>query len=419
MNLFEKRTIVLGVGGGIAAYRVCELARLFMKRGASVRVAMTRNAQQFVTPITFQALTGNPVLTDLFDLHQKAVFGHLETGKRADLFVVAPATANLIARIRMGLGDDAVTTSILSSSCPILVAPAMNVQMWQNAQVQENVAALQGNPRYTFVGPGVGTLAEGIVGEGRLAEPQEIFDAAEALLISRDLIGKKIVITAGPTREYRDPVRFLSNPSTGRMGFALAHAARLRGAEAVLISGPTELATPTHVQRIDVTSAEDMLKAARGAAADASMFIAAAAVCDQKPIQRENSKVKKEDLETSMTLVRTPDVLREVRALFQDHPFPDRPLFVGFAAETGHVLDNARRKLAEKKLDLIAANDVTESGSGFASPTNRLTFIDCDGAVTHLESMSKLEASHHLLDLARRLTDRLVSGMSASSAPIP
>lgn len=418
MNPLEGRTVVLGVGGGIAAYRACELARLLMKRGASVRVAMTANAQAFVTPVTFQALTGNPVLTDLFDLHQKAIFGHLETGKRADLFVVAPATANLIARIRLGMGDDAVTTSLLSSACPALIAPAMNVQMWHNAQVQENVAALRRDPRFSFVGPGVGALAEGIAGEGRLAEPAEILDAAEALLMPQDLRGKRMVITAGPTREHCDPIRFLSNPSTGRMGFALARAAALRGAEVTLISGPAELPTPPRVQRLDVTSAEEMLGAAARAIPGAFAFIAAAAVCDQRPVRCEATKVKKEALEASMALARTPDVLREVRALFGDAPLPERPLFVGFAAETDRVLANARHKLASKQLDLIAANDVTEPGSGFATATNHLTLIAGGGLEIHLARLSKDEAAHHLLDAVRRLADHAASGR-ASAAPSP
>lgn len=406
MNPFDGRTIVIGVGGGIAAYRACELARLLMKRGAGVRVAMTANAQRFVTPVTFQALTGNPVLVDLFDLHQKAIFGHLEMGKRANLFIVAPATANLIARIRMGLGDDAVTTSILSSSCPVLIAPAMNVQMWKNAQVRENVACLGRDPRFSFVGPGEGRLAEGIVGEGRLAEPSQILDAAEALLTPQDLLGKKLVITAGPTREHADPVRFLSNPSTGRMGFALARAAALRGAEVTLISGPVELVTPPRVQRIDVASAAQMLDAATRAVQGADAFIAAAAVCDQRPTRREAAKVKKEALEPSLALTRTPDVLREVRDSFLDATPPDRPLFVGFAAETEHVLDNARGKLVSKRLDLVAANDVTEPGSGFAATTNRLTILTRDDPPIQLATLSKDEAAHHLIDAIRRLAER-------------
>lgn len=417
MNPFHGRTVVLGVGGGIAAYRVCELARLLMKRGASVCVAMTAHAQQFVTPVTFQALTGNPVLTDLFDLHQKAIFGHLETGKRADLFIVAPATANLIARIRLGFGDDAVTTSLLSASCPVLIAPAMNVQMWKNAQVQENVAALVCDPRFAFVGPGVGTLAEGVVGEGRLAEPPQILDAAEALLMPQDLRGKKLVITAGPTREHVDPVRFLSNPSTGRMGFALARAAALRGAEVTLISGPVELITPPRVQRIDVTSAEQMLGAAVRAVPGADAFIAAAAVCDQRPARCEATKVKKEALEPSMPLVHTPDVLSEVRALFGDAALPERPLFVGFAAETDRVIDHARRKLSAKRLDLIAANDVTEPGSGFASTTNHLTILTSQGAEIRLAQSTKEEAAHQLIDAICHLAEHAVDSGSRAESP--
>ena len=401
MNVFQGRTIVLGVGGGIAAYRVCELARLFMKRGADVRVVMTENAQRFVTAGTFQALTGNPVLTDLFDLHQKAIFGHLETGNRADLFIVAPATANLIARIRFGMGDDAVTTSLLSSACPVLIAPAMNFQMWRNAQVQENVAALERDTRFAFVGPEVGTLAEGAVGEGRLSEPEDILEAAEALLTPQDFVGRQLVITAGPTREYLDPVRFLSNPSTGRMGFALAHAAAIRGAAVTLISGPVELKTPRGVRRVDVTSADEMFLAAKLAIDGADVFIASAAVCDQRPAKREDHKVKKEDFGDSLSLTRTPDVLHELRALYGEAAFPERPLFVGFAAETDHILEHAQKKLAQKRLDLIAANDVTAPGSGFATATNQLTILSREGQQSHLDIMSKEEAAHRFLDVVR------------------
>ena len=414
MGPFEGKNIVLGVGGGIAVYRVCELARLLMKRGAAVRTAMTKNAQEFVTPLTFQSLTGHPVLTDLFDLHQKALFGHLELGRRADLFIAAPATANLIARIRMGMGDDAVTTTILSSGCPVLIAPAMNVQMWRNRQVQENVEALKADGRFHFVGPGVGTLACGTQGEGRLSEPEEIVDAAQKLLTPQDMAGLKVVVTAGPTREMADPVRFLSNPSTGKMGFALARMAAMRGAKVTLVSGPVTLPTPPGVTRVDAVSAFQMREAVMEAIRGADMFISAAAVCDQTPARVSPCKVKKESLASSLELVRTPDILKEVRASFGDLEVPARPLFVGFAAETEDAAENARKKLMGKRLDMVAANDVTETGSGFGTQTNRLTLVTAAAALP-LPFLSKEDAADELLTAALKLleTSRRADGKGA------
>jgi phosphopantothenoylcysteine decarboxylase/phosphopantothenate--cysteine ligase len=400
MGFLDKRTVVIGVGGGIAVYRVCELARLLMKRGATVRVAMTRNAQEFVTPMTFQALTLQPVLTDLFDHSHEATFGHLATGKVAELFIVAPATANLIARIRAGMGDDAVTTSILSSTCPVLLAPAMNVAMWQNRQVQENVQALLDDPRYSMVGPGTGYLAEGISGVGRLAEPPEIVEAAEALLAPKDLAGFRVVVTAGPTREHLDPVRFISNPSSGRMGYAIAKAAAQRGARVTLVSGPTEREVPAGVERIDVVSAEQMAAAVLPLVADCDLFVASAAVADQRPKTCAPQKVKKTEGEETLTLVRTPDILAQAAASVAGR---SRPLLVGFAAETEHLLENAAEKLRRKGIDLIAANDLTEPGSGFGTATNRLTLLDRNGGKVELPPSSKEDAAHALLDRALAL----------------
>ncbi len=406
MNPFEGKNIVVGVGGGIAVYRVCELVRLLMKRGAAVHAAMTKNAQEFVTPVTFEALTGHPVLTDLFDLSQKAIFGHLELGRRADLFIAAPATANLIARIRMGMGDDAVTTTILSCACPVLIAPAMNVQMWKNRQVQENVGTLKRDGRFSFVGPGSGTLACGTVGEGRLSEPDEIVDAAEKLLTPQDMAGLKVVVTAGPTREMADPVRFLTNPSTGKMGFAVAKAAAMRGASVTLVSGPVSLKTPMGVRRVDAVSAIQMQRAVNEAlGAGADMFISAAAVCDQRPAEVSPHKVKKESLSSVLELVRTPDILKEARAQFGDARIPARPLFVGFAAETERAAENARTKLIGKKLDMVAANDVTEAGSGFGTETNRLVLVTAQGE-NALPPMTKEGAANELLTEALKLLGR-------------
>lgn len=395
MGFLDKRNVVIGVGGGIAVYRVCELARLLMKRGACVRVVMTRNATEFVTPVTFQALTGQPVISDLFSKSGDAIFGHLELGRSADLFIVAPATANLIARIRAGMGDDAVTTSILAAPCPVLLAPAMNTRMWENRQVQENMRALLADPRFSQVGPESGTLAEGIVGAGRLSEPPDIVEAAEALLAPKDLAGWKVLVTAGPTREHLDPVRFLSNPASGRMGLAVARAALQRGAQVTLVTGPTELKPPAGAQVVRVVSAEEMAQQVLSRVAGLDLFVSVAAVADQRPKLRAAQKVKKGEGEEQLTLVRTPDILARASAQAAGER---RPLFVGFAAETEQVLEHAAEKLQRKGLDLIAANDLTEAGSGFGTATNRLTLIDRSGAKTELPPMSKEEAAHGLLE---------------------
>lgn len=395
MGFLDKRNVVIGVGGGIAVYRVCELARLLMKRGACVRVVMTRNATEFVTPVTFQALTDQPVITDLFAESGDAIFGHLELGRSADLFIVAPATANLIARIRAGMGDDAVTTAVLAAPCPVLLAPAMNTRMWENRQVQENVRALLADPRFSQVGPESGTLAEGIVGAGRLSEPPDIVEAAEALLAPKDMGGWKVLVTAGPTREHLDPVRFISNPSSGRMGYAVARAALQRGAQVTLVTGPTELKPPAGAEVVRVVSAEEMAEQVLARVAGLDLFVSVAAVADQRPKVRAAQKVKKGEGEEMIALVRTPDILARAAA---EASGERRPLFVGFAAETEQVLENAAEKLRRKGIDLIAANDLTEAGSGFGTATNRLTLIDREGAKTELPAMSKEDAAHGLLE---------------------
>lgn len=399
MSFLSQRTVTLGIGGGIAVFRVCELARLLMKRGATVRVVMTPNAQRFVTPLTFQALTGSPVLTDLFDPGQGSVYGHLVAGRGSDLFVVAPATADLLARVRAGMADDAVTTSALACRCPILLAPAMNTAMWENRLTQENLRALLSDPRFSVVGPSWGSLADGEVGAGRLAEPYEIAEAAELALAPKDLSGWKVLVTAGPTREHLDPVRFLSNPSTGRMGFCVARAARQRGASVILVTGPTELAAPAGVELVRVVGAQQMADAALRRLDGLDLFVAAAAVADQRPAERARHKTKKSEGEERLVLVRTPDLLAEAAGA----ALSPRPVFVGFAAETERVVENARDKLVRKGLDLVCANDVTEPGAGYAAETNRLTLIDRDGGVEQMDPCTKEVAAHRILDRARAL----------------
>lgn len=395
LPLAGKR-IVWGFGGGIAAYKAVDALRLSMKDGASVRAMMTESATHFVGPLTLEALTGASVLTDVLAPPPDARYGHLDLARGADLVVLAPATANLIARVRAGMADDAVTTTVLAASCPVLLAPAMNVAMWANEAVQENVAALLARGRYHLVGPASGVLADGDVGAGRLVEPGELAAAVRRVLAPKDLAGKRVVITAGPTREHLDPVRFLSNPSTGKMGYALAVAARDRGAEVTLISGPTHLPRPEGVAFVPVIAAEEMRDAALAALPGADAVIAAAAVADQKPEYRAPQKVKKTAGPETVVLVRTPDVLATVAGKVSGDP--RRPVLVGFAAETERVVEHARAKLAGKGLDLMVANDVTAPGAGFAADTNEVTLIGREGEPVHLGRRSKAAVAAAILD---------------------
>ncbi len=371
---FANRTVVLGVGGGIAAYKACEVARLIVKGRGKVRVAMTPAATKFVGPLTFQAISGAPVLVDLFDGQAEPSYGHLQLAREADLFLVAPATADLIARLRAGMGNDAVTTTALAVTCPVLIAPAMNTRMWKNPAVQENLAALIVRG-WNVVGPGAGVLADGDVGEGRLAEPNEIATAASRLLGNLDLSGRRVVVTAGPTREPIDPVRFISNPSSGKMGYALAAVAARRGAEVVLVSGPTALADPAGCRTIRVETAEEMARAVEEVAGGMDLFIGAAAVSDYRPTTSAPHKVKKGAGDETLQLTRTPDILAGLGTRFGGKP--DAPVLVGFAAETEEVIAHAREKLKGKRCDLVVANKVGGSGSGvgFGSDSNRVALV--------------------------------------------
>jgi phosphopantothenoylcysteine decarboxylase/phosphopantothenate--cysteine ligase len=372
MATFRDRTVILGVGGGIAAYKSCELVRLLVKGGASVHVVMTPNATRFVGPLTFQALSGHPVLVDLLDPASEASYGHLDLARRADLLVVAPATADLLARLRAGMGDDAVTTTALACTCPVLLAPAMNTRMWEGPAVQENVAALLARG-WHVVGPASGELADGDVGAGRLADPADIAAAATRILGPRDLEGRRVLITAGPTREPIDPVRHLTNPSTGKMGFEVARAAARRGADVLLVSGPTALRDPDGVRVIRVSTAEEMAAAVLGAAGEQDLIVAAAAVSDYRPRHPHASKKKKSDGPEMLDLERTADIL----AILGDRLAgrPHSPVLVGFAAETEDVVPNAREKLRRKRCDLVVANAVGGPGSGFGSDRNRVSLV--------------------------------------------
>jgi len=373
---FQNRTVIVAVGGGIAAYKACEVVRLVVKGGGTARVAMTPAATRFVQPLTFQALSGGPVLTDLFDPSFDLTYGHLSLARAADLVVVAPATADLIARIRAGMADDAVTTTLLAARCPVLLAPAMNTRMWQNAAVQENLTALRERGHHV-VGPGAGELADGDVGEGRLAEPTDIALAASRLLGNLDLAGRRVLVTAGPTREPIDPVRFVTNPSSGKMGYAVARVAARRGAEVVLVSGPVALEPPGGVKVVRVETAEQMAAAvdaaSAGAGAPVDLFVAAAAVSDYRPRTVAPQKIKKGEGEETLVLARTPDILARLGERFAGQP--GAPVIVGFAAETTDVIANAREKLKRKRCDLVVANKIGTPGAGFGADTNRVALV--------------------------------------------
>ena len=396
----QGRRVVVGVGGGIAAYKACELVRELGRAGAEVRVAMTEAAQQFVTPLTFQALSGHPVLTNYFDPAQEGNFGHLDLARWAELYVVSPATADLIARIRAGLGGDAVTTSLLAFRGPVLLAPAMNVAMWDNERTQENVAALLATPRFHGVGPGSGLLACGDVGAGRLAEVRDIVAAAAGLFAPGALTGRHVLLTAGPTREHLDPVRFISNPSTGKMGLALAHEARAQGARVTVVLGPVGPVDRQGLEVVDVVSADDMAREVLARVEGVDLFIATAAVSDWKPEQRAAHKVKKSEGPESLALVRTPDVLAEASRRVAGQA--RRPVLVGFAAETQRVVEYARDKLERKGLDAIVANDVSAPGAGFGVDTNEVTVLTRDGRQQAFAG-AKREVARDILGLVRGL----------------
>ena len=399
MEALRGRRTLLCVGGGIAAYKSCEVARLLGKGGADVRVALTPAAQRFVTALTFQALTGNAPSTDLFDAHQELAAGHISLADWAELAVVAPATADLLGRLRAGLADDVVTATLLAvDPSRWLLAPAMNERMWASPATAENVRVLRQRGA-RLVGPAIGEMAErSHSGPGRMSEASEIVEAVARALAPRDLAGVPVLVTAGPTREALDPVRYLSNPSSGRMGFALAEAARDRGADVTLIAGPTEVPPPAGVRCVRIVSAQELARAVDESLDGARAVVMAAAVSDQRPEQAAAQKVKKSDGEEVLRLVRTPDILAGLGARYASDAA--RPVLVGFAAETERVEEHARDKLQRKNLDLIVANDVSAPDAGFASETNRVVVLDRDGGRAEL-SGSKLVVAHAIWDRVR------------------
>lgn len=402
MPALHGKTVILGVAGGIAAYKAVELLRLLTKGGAAVHVIMTRSAMEFVAPLTFQTLSGNPVHTELFNLISESEIGHISLADRADLFIIAPATANVIGKIANGIADDMLTTTVMATRAPVLFAPAMNVNMYKNPLYRENEEKLR-KLGYLFADPCRGALACGWEGEGKLQDPSIIFGEAVAALTEKDLAGETVLVTAGPTREEIDPVRFVSNHSSGKMGYAVAVAARRRGAKVILVSGPTALPAPFGVETVPVVSATEMRDAVLSRFAAATIVVKAAAVADYRPAARAERKLKKGEDRDGMTLemVRNPDILKELG----EHK-GDRVL-IGFAAETCDLVKNAAAKMAGKNLDLVVANDVAKPGAGFNVETNIATFLHRDGRVEHLPLMEKDELADKILDEAKGLRQRV------------
>lgn len=366
MQSLTNRRILLGVTGGIAAYKAAELIRRLKDHHADVRVVMTAAAQEFITPLTLQALSGNPVHHSLLDTEAEAAMGHIELAKWADLILIAPASADFIARLRSGMANDLLTTLCLASIAPVAIAPAMNQAMWADARTQDNIQALS-DSGIQILGPGSGSQACGDIGLGRMLEANDIAERAALLFQSEKFSGKHIVITAGPTREALDPVRYISNHSSGKMGFALATAAIDAGARVTLIAGPVNLATPERVTRIDVISAQDMYGASLAACEDGDIFIASAAVADYRAADIAEQKIKKSGDEIQLTLIKNPDIVASVAAM------ENKPFCVGFAAETQNLQEYALGKLQRKNLDMIIANDVANTDIGFNSDSNAVT----------------------------------------------
>jgi phosphopantothenoylcysteine decarboxylase/phosphopantothenate--cysteine ligase len=383
--------IVLGVTGGIACYKAVELVRLLVKADYRVQVIMTRGAVEFVTPLTFQTLSGNPVATETFNLTQESEIGHINLADSADIFVVAPATANVIGKVANGIADDLLTTVLMATQAPVLIAPAMNIHMYENPILQENLRKLR-RVGYHLMEPADGFLACGYEGKGRLPDPEKIVEAIESLLKKKDLIGEKLLITAGPNREPLDPVRYLSNRSSGKMGYALARAAMRRGAEVTLVSGPTALEPPAGARVIAVTTAAEMRDAVLREFAHCTGIVMAAAVADYRPVTVAERKIKRGKAPVELRLEPNPDILNELGRQ------KDGKFLIGFAAETEELTVNAEKKLREKNLDMIVANNVAEAGSGFDGDTNIATILDRTGAKRSLPLMSKDELADCIYD---------------------
>lgn len=398
--MLNNKKIILGVCGGIAAYKAIELLRLLTKEGADVHVIMTRSAQEFIAPLTFQTLSSNPVHTELFNLIAEREIGHISLADQADLFIIAPATANVIGKVAAGIADDMLTTTIMATKAPVLFAPAMNVNMFTNPIYQENEQKLR-RLGYPFVAPVTGSLACGWEGEGKLASPEAILEGAHAALTEKNLDGRTILVTAGPTREEIDPVRYISNYSSGKMGYAIARAASRRGASVILISGPSSLPEPDGVEVVKVSSANEMQIEVMARVAESDVVVKAAAVADYRPLVRSDAKIKKKVESATIELIKNPDILAGLGGMER------RPFLVGFAAETEELAENAGKKLIEKNLDMIVANDVSQADAGFNVDTNRALLLFKDGSSSDCGLMSKDQLAKAILDhIASRLINR-------------
>lgn len=393
--IIKDKRIVLGVSGAISAYKALELVRLLVKGEATVLPVMTSSAQEFITPLSLSTLAKNLVSTSLFERGSDVSINHIELAQKSDLIIVAPATANVIGKIASGIADDPLTTIIMAAACPVLIAPSMNDRMWENPIVKGNVEGLL-SVGYKFVGPGEGALACGSIGKGRLAGVEEIFEAACEALTRKDLKGEKALVTAGPTREAIDPVRFVSNASSGRMGYALARAAKRRGAEVVLISGPTDLPRPSGVTCVSVSTAEEMNEAAVRYYPQSTLVIMAAAISDYRPKKSYSEKVKKDASTLSVELERTEDVLKQMGRKKKGQ------FLVGFALETENLEENARKKLKDKNLDMVVAN----GPAGLAGATNEVLIINRDGEIEAVPPLNKDDIADRILDRVVRLKSR-------------
>ena len=397
--MLKNKTVVIGVSGGIAVYKACDIVSRLKKLNANVHVIMTNNATEFVTPLTFQSLSQNYVVNDMFEEPKTWDVEHISLAKKADVFLIAPATANVIGKIANGICDDMLTTTVMATTGKVLIAPAMNTNMYRNPILQRNINILR-ELGYNFVDPESGRLACGDVGEGKLAQPEVIVNEVVNLLIDKekDLQGQKIMITAGPTVESIDPVRYLTNRSTGKMGYAIAKMAASRGADVTLVSGPTNIAPPSNIKKlIKIESAKDMYNAIIENFDDNQVIIKSAAVADYKPKTYSDKKIKKNDDDLVIKLDRNKDIAYELGKIKKDK------ILVGFAAETNDIIENAKGKIQKKNFDFIVANDLTEEGAGFGTDTNIVKIIDKEGNINKYPQMKKDEVANVILDKVKSL----------------
>jgi phosphopantothenoylcysteine decarboxylase/phosphopantothenate--cysteine ligase len=392
--MLRNKVIVLGVSGSIAAYKAAEIASQLAQTGAQVNVILTEEAVQFISPVTFRAITGRPVVTEMFDLASEFSIEHVSLAKAADVVVIAPATANIIAKLAAGIADDMLCCTVLATKAPVVIAPAMETNMYNNPVTQDNLSKLKVR-NFVIIGPAAGWLASGKEGLGRLADVNDILRSIRQVLErSGNLAGKHIVVTAGGTQEPVDPVRYISNRSSGKMGYALAESARDRGAEVTLVTAPASLPEPAGVQVVKVNTAQEMLRAVEKATRQADALVMAAAVADYRPAKAARDKIKKGESGLTLRLECTPDILGSVKGSF---------IKVGFAAESSNLVENAKQKLKQKGLDFIVANDITASDSGFGADNNRVTVIDRQGKVDNLPLMPKREVADRVLDKVAKL----------------